>query len=134
MEKLEMERKGNVDSARFPILFDSWYRMLSSLLFMPPSTAYVLVEADEIIVRMSWAFCAQFPRSAVASTSEPDSLTISRGVHGFRGRWLVNGSGRGILQLNLIPEQRAHVMGLPVRLKALLVSVAEPAALVNAVS
>src|SRR5699024_856547 len=129
-----MKRKRNANSVRFPILFGGWYGVLSSLLFMPPSAAYVLVEADEIIVRMSWAFRAGFRRSAVESTFQPDSLTMSRGVHGFRGRWLVNGSGRGILQFNLAPEQRALVLGVPVRLKALLVSVAEPAAVANAVS
>jgi hypothetical protein len=53
-------------------------------------------------------------------------------VHGFAGRWLVNGSGDGIVSLELRPAQRAWVMGFPVRLRTLLVSVQDPAGLVAA--
>jgi hypothetical protein len=55
-------------------------------------------------------------------------------VHGFSGRWLVNGSGEGILTIDLDPAQRAYVMGFPVRLRQLMVSVADPAALASALS
>jgi len=47
-------------------------------------------------------------------------------VHGFAGRWLVNGSGRGILTLDLKPAQRGYVMGFPVRLRELQVSLERP--------
>jgi len=118
--------------ARFPISFDRWYRVLSSLLALPPSTAYVELDGSQIEVRMGWAFRTRFPRSAVISTSILDIKPLSRGVHGFRGRWLVNGSGRGIVSIHLIPVQRAYVMGVPVRLQELLVSVTEGPALAAA--
>lgn len=44
----------------------------------------------------------------------------------------MNGSGRGILTIDLAPAQRGYVMGFPVRLRQLMVSVAEPAALAAA--
>jgi hypothetical protein len=44
----------------------------------------------------------------------------------------VNGSGQGIVTLELNPRQRAYVMGFPVRLRRLMVSVGEPAALAQA--
>ena len=119
-------------AARFPIRFEEWYRLLSSALGLPPSTAYVTVDGDQVEVRMGWAFRSRFPRAAVASAAESDLRPISRGVHGFAGRWLVNGSGRGILRIDLEPPQRAYVMGFPVRLRQLLVSVAEPVALAGA--
>ena len=50
-------------------------------------------------------------------------------MHGFGGRWLVNGSGRGVLTLNLNPAQRAYVLGLPASLRELSVSVADAATL-----
>ena len=81
---------------------------------------------------MGWAFRSRFPRSAVASTSPLDIRPLSRGVHGFGGRWLVNGSGRGILSIQLNPVQRAYLMGVPVRLRELLVSVTERPALAAA--
>lgn len=111
--------------ARFPISFDRWYGVFSSVLGLPPSTAYVELDGVEVKVRMGWAFRSRFPRSAVASTAALDISPLSRGVHGFDGRWLVNGSGRGILSIHLNPVQRAYVVGVPVRLRELLVSVAE---------
>ncbi|MHB8137856.1 MAG: hypothetical protein ACYDGO_05645 [Smithellaceae bacterium] len=83
---------------------------------------------------MGWAFRSRFPRTAVASAKETYGQTLSRGVHGFAGRWLVNGSGRGILTINLTTAQRSYVMGFPVRLRQLMVSVEEPAALVAALT
>ena len=118
--------------ARFPISFDRWYGVFSSLLGLPPSTAYVELDGAQVEVRMGWAFRSRFPRSAVASTSTLDIRPLSRGVHGFGGRWLVNGSGQGILSIHLNPVQRAYLMGVPVRLRELLVSVTEWPALAAA--
>ena len=117
---------------RFPISFDRWYSVFSSLLGLPPSTAYVELDGTEVEVRMGWAFRSRFPRSAVASASALDTRPLSRGAHGFGGRWLVNGSGRDILRIQLNPVQRAYLMGVPVRLRELLVSVTERPALAAA--
>lgn len=114
---------------RFPIQFDAWYGVLSNALFLPPSSSYVEVNDVEVRVQMSWAFRSHFLKTAVASATETTVRPLSRGVHGFASRWLVNGSGHGILIINLIPAQRGYVMGFPVRLKQLMVSVVEPAAL-----
>jgi hypothetical protein len=116
-------------SQRFFMRFDAWYRILSSALFLLPSSSYMEVEGDEVRVRMGWAFRSRFPKTAVASAAETHPNPFSRGVHGFAGRWLVNGSGQGILTIDLAPDQRAYVMGIPVRLRQLMVSVAEPLAL-----
>jgi len=115
---------------RIPILFDPWYAVLSTALGLFPSSSYLQVTSDVVHVRMGWAFRAAFPKSAVASTEIASRSVVSRGVHGFAGRWLVNGSGRGLVILNLNPVQRCHVLGLRLRLKQLIVSVAEPGALV----
>ena len=117
---------------RFPIRFDEWYGVLSSALFLPPSSSYVEVGRQQVRVQMSWAFRACFPRSAVISVTEARESPLSRGVHGFAGRWLVNGSGQGILTIDLTPNQRGYVMGFPVRLQQLMVSMTEPEALAMA--
>ena len=117
---------------RFPIRFDAWYGILSSALFLPPSSSYVEVNDKEVRVQMGWAFHSQFPKTAVALAEETHERPLSRGVHGFAGRWLVNGSGRGIMTINLTPAQRGYVMGFPVRLRKLMLSVAEPSALAAA--
>ena len=127
-----MATSGGIAAARFPISFDRWYRVLSTVLGLPPSSSYVKVDEGQIEVRMGWAFRTRFPRAAVVSGAEVDIRPLSRGVHGFAGRWLVNGSARGIVRIELSPLQRAYVVGLPVRLHALLVSVTEPSALTGA--
>jgi hypothetical protein len=119
---------------RYPIRFDSAYGVLSTFLLMRPSEAFVEVDGAEVRVRMAWGFRARFPRSAVTAATAYRSRPLSRGVHGFAGRWLVNGSGDGIVDLSLEPTQRAHVLGFPVRLRNLLVSVEDPAGLMAALA
>src|SRR3982751_3681280 len=114
-------------SRRIPIRFDPWYKTLSSVLGLPPSSSYVEVSDDRIHVRMGWAFRATFPRAAIASTEIAAQRPLSRGVHGFAGRWLVNGSGDRILTIALDPAQLCHVLGLSLSLRKLMVSVDEPA-------
>jgi len=114
---------------RFPISFDRVSRLLFSALLLSPSGAYIEVGPIEISVRMGWAFRAVFPRAAVESASESRINPLSRGVHGFAGQWLVNGAGQGIVNIALAPSQRAYVVGFPIKLRQLMVSVAEPAAL-----
>jgi len=70
----------------------------------------------------------------VVSVTEHKQKPLSRGVHGFAGRWLVNGSGQSIVGINLEPRQRGYVLGLPVRLRNLLVSVEEPAGVMAALT
>jgi hypothetical protein len=111
---------------RFPIMFDRFYGALSTALFMPPAKSYVEVGGGEIRVRMSWGFAAHFSKSTVKEVSRLARKPISRGVHGFAGRWLVNGSGNGIVIIDLDPPQRGYVMGFPVKLRQLMISVEEP--------
>jgi len=111
---------------RFPIRFDKWYGILSSALFLPPSGSFLEVDSDQVRVQMGWAFRSRFPKSAIAAVAKTDEHPLSRGVHGFAGRWLVNGSGQGILTIDLTPGQRGYVMGFPVRLRQLMVSVSDP--------
>ena len=111
---------------RFPIRFDSWYRLLSGALFISPSDSYVEVDEHEVVARMAWAFRARFPRSAIRTVTPATAKPLSRGVHGFAGRWLVNGSGTGLLSIHLDPPQTGYTLGFPVKLRELMVSVEEP--------
>jgi len=49
-----------VDRVRFAIRFDSWYRVLSSVLFLPPSSCFVEIQGEEVRVQMGWAFRTSF--------------------------------------------------------------------------
>ncbi len=105
---------------------------MSTALFLPPASSFVDVTDEEIRVQMGWAFRSHFSKTAVALAAETHKRPLSRGVHGFAGQWLVNGSGRGIVSINLTPAQRGYVMGFPVRLRQLMMSVAEPSELAAA--
>ena len=117
---------------RFSVRFELWYRALSSALFILPSASYVEVDERDVLVRMAWAFRSRFPRMAVKSVQPRTGGVLSRGVHGFNGRWLVNGAGDGLVTIHLEPAQRAYVLGVPVRLRELIVSVEDPAGLSDA--
>ena len=122
-------------ATRFPIQFDAPYARLSRALFIPPSDSYVEIADNEVSVRMGWAFRAKFDRSRVTRASlSGKRIPLTRGVHGWAGRWLVNGAGDGIVAIDLDPTQRARVMGFPVRLRQLLVSVEDPSALAGALA
>ena len=123
---------GDFAGQRFPIRFDRAYAVLSRALFLSPSDSYVAIDGDEVAVRMAWGFRARFPRATVEGVGLLENHPISRGVHGFGGRWLVNGSGDGIVSIKLAQPQRAWVMGFPVRLRELMVSLEDPAALQRA--
>lgn len=121
-------------SRRFAIRFDGGFRWLFTLLLLPPSASYVEVGEDEVQVRMSWGFRARIPRWTVTSATPYGKTVFSWGVHGWGGRWLVNGSSRGIVSVKLEPSARAWVMGFPIRLKELLVSVEDPEGLTRALA
>jgi hypothetical protein len=117
---------------RFPIRFDPAFRVLSKMILLSPEEAHVDVVGDLVHVKFSWGFRATFPRSTVAATKVCRDRPFSRGVHGFAGRWLVNGSGDGILDIGFEPTQRGKVLGWTVTLRHLLVSVDDPNALAAA--
>lgn len=114
---------------RIPIRFDTVWRWLLAALAIPVSQSYLEVDGPEVHVRMGWSFRATFPRHAIASVEPLGGPVLSIGVHGMCGRWLVNGSHRGIAVIRLDPEQRARVLGFPVRLRELMLSVEDPQAL-----
>ena len=84
-------------------------------------------------------FRAELPRASIRSPRRVANQ-ISIGVHGGRGRWLVNGASGPLVAISLDPPTRARVYGIPVhagipygipvRLRELLVSVDDPDAVI----
>ena len=116
---------------RFPIRYSKPWNWLLTVLLLPARLAYIRVDGDTVKVRMGWAFRAKFPRSEVVDVVKHRPV-ISVGVHGWRGRWLVNGANRPIASVELAQPARARVLGFPVKLRELLVSVDDRDALRNA--
>jgi hypothetical protein len=109
-------------ATRFPILFTGLNKTMS-LLGLVPRWCWAELDADRLTVHMSWAFRASIDRSAIRGVAPYDGRILGWGVHGFRGRWLVNGSSKGLVRVTIDPTQRAKVLGVPIRLREVMVSI-----------
>jgi hypothetical protein len=81
---------------------------------------------------MGYAFRANVPRTSVRSAQRARDSPLSIGVHGWRGRWIVNGAASPMVAISIDPPARARMLELPVSLRDLRVSVDEPDAFVEA--
>ena len=112
---------------RFPIRYSGINAKLFPLLALPRSRAYVELDDDSLRVQLGWGFSARIPlRSVQGAQRGPDVSGITAGAHGWRGRWLVNGSRQGIIRLDIDPPVRAWTLAIPVRLRRLDVSLEDP--------
>jgi hypothetical protein len=102
------------------------FRPLLSLLGVGPAFSGVELDEDCLRVRMGWSFRADIPRTSIVGVRPFSGLVGGIGVHGWRGRWLVNGAASGIVTLDIEPRARAYVLGVPVRLRRLQVSLTAP--------
>lgn len=89
--------------------------------------------ATTLRVRMGWAFSASVPVAAITSAARVEGPVLGWGVHGFGGRWLVNTTGTGLVTLEIAPAAPCRVLGLPIGLRWLRLSLADPDSLVRAV-
>ena len=99
---------------------------------MGPKQSEVRIADDVLYVKFGWGFRAEVPLSSITKAEHGQGRVTSWGAHGWRGRWLVNGSSKGIVELTIDPAATARVMGFPVTLTTLWVSVTEPEALIEA--
>jgi hypothetical protein len=122
---------------------DAWEGRLSAwmdtrLFRSGPGVSSVEIDADQIRVRMG-SFKLDIPRGSVRSVKRSYArVGRTNGVHGGRGRWLVNGSAEGLVEIEVDPP--AHVspsidtlFGIgPSRVDSLTVSLEEPDSFITA--
>jgi hypothetical protein len=121
------------DGQSFPILYGAWKPLLVAV-GMGPRRSVVEVTDDELHVRMGWAFQARIPRSNITGGRAVTDRVGGVGVHGWRGRWLVNGSMQGIVGIDIDPSVRAVATGFPVHLHYLSLSLENPDVFVAALT
>jgi hypothetical protein len=93
---------------------------------MPESSRYVELDDDELVVRLGWSFRLTVPRGSVVAAQRDHGRIGGIGAHGWAGTWLVNTTSKGLVRLELDPVARALLCGLPVGVRVLRVSLAEP--------
>jgi hypothetical protein len=102
---------------------------------MTRGNSAVVLDGDGVSCRAGvggWAFRMRAPRASVAGAAPYTGRVLGWGVHGWRGRWLVNGSSSGIVRVELDPPARGRTLGIPLRVRELLVAVDDPDGLVAA--
>jgi hypothetical protein len=106
-------------------------RPLLSILALGPRFSSVELDDETLRVRMGWAFRATIPRRQIVDARARRGLVGGIGVHGWNGRWLVNGAATGLVAITVDPPVRAWVVA-PVKLKELTISLEDPGALLAA--
>jgi hypothetical protein len=118
---------------RIPIRFGRLRRMFA-LTGCTPRNSYLELDEERLHLRMGLMFRADVARASVHSATRAPDSPLSIGVHGWRGRWIVNGAPSPMVAISISPPARARMFGFPVRLRELWVSVDDPDALVAAVT
>lgn len=112
---------------RFAISYSGLNRPLLTVLGMGTGQSGVVVTDTEVRVRMGWAFNAAIPRERITSAERGTKPALfGWGVHGWRGRWVVNGSDRGIVRLTIDPPILTRTLIFAIQPRELFVSLEEP--------
>ena len=119
-----------MDGQRFAISYDktAWLATLSGV---GPNSSGVEVDTGQVRVRMGRAFRLDIPRDQIRSVGRSQvKLGGTRGVHRWPGRWLVNGSAQGLVDVVIDPpcrtERGLSTMFLRAKVRVLTLSLAEP--------
>jgi hypothetical protein len=112
--------------------YERWFLPLSVPFGLGPERSEVRVEGGSLHVKMGWAFEAHIPLASITRAQATDARVLGWGVHYRAGRWLVNGSGKGLVALTIEPPVRAKFCLRPVSVRSLWVSVTDPDALIAA--
>jgi hypothetical protein len=125
-----------VKTAEFGFSYSAFMKLLMTPLFAGPRHSTIRVDADRVSVRMGrrgWAFVAEVPRTSIVQANPVRGPVWGWGAHGWRDRWLVNGSSRGLVQLTIAPKAPGRCLLFPLRIGELTLSVDHPDAFVGAV-
>jgi hypothetical protein len=123
----------DIATRRFPVRFTGPNRALAAI-GITRANSWVALSPTTVEVRMGWAFALRAERSSVRSAWPDHDRVLAWGVHGWRGRWLVNGSSDGLVRIELDPPARGRVLAFPLRVRTLRVSVEDPGGLVGALN
>jgi hypothetical protein len=116
------------EAQRFAFSYDTLGRSVMSPLGAGPKFSHIDIDpvSGTLEVRQGAFFQASVPLSSIIGASRYTSRTVSRGAHGWGGRWLINGSGEGLVSLNISPSAKGRVLGVPVTMRELILSMATP--------
>ncbi len=115
-----------VTQTRFQFRYDRWCGWILGLFGSGRRFSRIVVTETDLDVQLGVAFRGVVPRSSIRSARRWRGPVFGWGAHGWRGRWLVNGSSKGIVVLGVEPEGSGRVIGFPVKVRVLALSVEDP--------
>jgi hypothetical protein len=129
-----MAAVGTEARRHFDIDYSRGNRVLMGLIGVGPRFSGVVIDDEEISVRLGWGFYSDIAIADIQRVGTSERPFFAWGAHGWRGRWLVNGSSKGIVALEIDPPARGWAIGFPLRLRVLYVSLADPDAFITALT
>jgi len=117
----------------FTLRFGAFSKVMLGLLASGPERSGIAVDDVNVAFAMGRSFGGRAPRGSITYAAPCGGGTLSRGVHGWRGDWLVNGAGDGLVELRFEPTMKARVLGVPIHVRRLRIAVDDPAGLVAAI-
>lgn len=110
----------------FEFRYDRWCGWILGIFGSGRRFSRVVVGATRVEIRLGVAFRGAIDRTAIVGARPWRGRVYGWGAHGWRGRWLVNGSSRGIVVLDVDPPGAARVIGFPVRVRELGLGLEDP--------
>lgn len=118
----------------FTLRYGTFSRFLLKVVASGPEHSGIAVDPAELAIKMGRSFDGRAPRASVTSARALPETVLSRGVHGWRGDWLVNGAGDGLVEVLFEPPMPGHVLFVKVRVRRLRIAVDDPDGLVGALT
>lgn len=109
----------------FQLSYDAWFKPLAVVCGMGPRRVRITVDDRGVRIKCGFWFRTVIPRDRIVSAERATRRVVSRGVHGFWGRWLVNGSSRGLVRLRIEPWVEVRIP-ISLKLRDLTVSLDDP--------
>ena len=129
--------RGSSEESTYQVSFNMFMRVLMTPLLAGPRRCTVQLTRKRLKVRMGlagWAFSARVPRESIAGAERVQVPVLGWGAHGWRGRWLINGSSRGLVRISIDPRARGRCLIVPIKLKELTLSLDRPDDFIAAVT
>jgi hypothetical protein len=112
----------------FPIRYSQVSRWLMAPLLLGARHAKAELLEEDLRVRMGWAFRATIPRRSIRRAALHRDVVWAIGVHSdlrFKS-WLVNGSMKGVVFLDLLPPAKGRFGPFSITIERLGLGLEDP--------
>lgn len=118
-----------------PFAYRSWLRPLFTVLGAGPRWSSVTVDGGALAVRLGPLFTCSVPLDAISRVEPSRTSWLAVGAHtNLRGTWIINADVGPAVDVELDRVVRGRTLGFPVKVRRLILGVAEPDRLLERLS